>query len=117
MQAPHRLRNGDRFIIGHYIIVAALDADQPEIPTARRALPDLHRRPDYQQLWASEHRLAPPISRAELRPPREMAAPVNPDFLDWAADVPDPFDAAPVPPIRDAPAGRPPVTAARCRQR
>src|SRR6478752_4339657 len=97
MQAPHRLRGGDRFVIGHYIIAVALDAHQPEIAAAPSASAAPAVTPGYQELWASEHEVAPPISRAELRPPREMAAPVNPDFLDWAADVPNPFNAPPAP--------------------
>ena len=108
MQAPHRLRNGDRFTIGHYIIAVALDADQAETPSAVGA-PAPQQIPAYQQLWANEHELAPPIDRAQLKAPREMSSPVNPDFLDWAADVPNPFTAPPSPPIpapRPAPAPR-----------
>src|SRR4029077_15424816 len=34
MQAPPCLRTGDRFTIGHYIIAAAVDAEQAEAPAA-----------------------------------------------------------------------------------
>jgi type VI secretion system protein ImpI len=87
MQAPHRLRTGDRFTIGHYIIAVALDADPGEavsqalVPSPARA---------YENLWTADYEAAPPIERAQLRAPRERPAPVNPDFLDWAADVPPP---------------------------
>jgi type VI secretion system protein ImpI len=93
MQAPHCLRTGDRFTIGHYIIAAAVDAEQAEAPAASGVPPP--QVPAYQELWANEHEVAPPIDRAQLRPPREQAAPINPDFLDWAADVPNPFNAPP----------------------
>jgi type VI secretion system protein ImpI len=95
MQAPHRLRNGDRFTIGHYIIAVTLDADQADVD-ASPAAPSPPA-PAYQELWVNQQDLAPPIDRAHLKAPRERAAPINPDFLDWAADVPSPdsFNAAP----------------------
>lgn len=91
MQAPHRLRNGDRFVVGHYIIAATVDAEEQLM-----AVPGPLRQPapNYQELWVSDD-VAPPIDRASLRPSRDR--PTNPDFLDWAADVPgvgagiDPF--------------------------
>src|SRR3954466_14688144 len=88
MQAPHRLRTGDRFTIGHYIIAVMLEEEQTEAQSAATAPPQT---PDYQALWADEHVLAAPIERAELKGGRDAAAPIHPDFLDWAADVPDPF--------------------------
>jgi type VI secretion system protein ImpI len=108
MQAPHRLRNGDRFTIGHYIIAVALDAEQADTPPPADA-PAPQQSLAYQELWANDHELPPPIDRAQLKPPRERASPVNPDFLDWAADVPNPFNAPPSPPVpapRAAPASR-----------
>jgi type VI secretion system protein ImpI len=110
MQAPHRLRTGDRFTIGHYIIAVALDADQAEAPAAA-GVPTAPQIPSYQQLWESEHELPPPIDRAQLKPAREMASPVNPDFLDWAADVPNPFNAAPSSPVSAPRPARPPLRA------
>ena len=89
MQAPHRLRNGDRFTIGHYIIAVALDADQAEAATGPAVPAPAPQAPAYQELWANQPDLAPPIDRAHLKAPRERAAPINPDFLDWAADVPN----------------------------
>src|SRR6185295_1635212 len=89
MQAPHRLSNGDRFTIGHYIIAVALDGVQGEVPAAA-PVPMPEAAKAYQDPWANPEDIAPPIDRAQLRGPRERPAPVNPDFLDWAADVPDP---------------------------
>jgi type VI secretion system protein ImpI len=105
MQAPHRLRNGDRFVIGHYIIGVALDGD-----TADAGPPGLPGPPGpsgpqpasaYQEMWNNQPDIAPPIDRNALKAPRERNAPVNPDFLDWAADVPnaDPFGASASPPM------------------
>src|SRR3954452_25579665 len=64
MQAPHRLRNGERFTVGHYIIAVTLEEEQTEAQSAATAPPQT---PDYQALWADEHVLAPPIERAELK--------------------------------------------------
>src|SRR6266566_2210806 len=60
LKAAHRLRNGDRFVIGQYIIAAALEEEAAE-----------------------------PSDPQQLKGPRD-AAPVRPDFLDWAVDVPTP---------------------------
>jgi len=93
MQGPHRLRNGDRFAVGHYIIAVALDGEAevaaPVPAPGEGAMPP--RAPDYQELWSMSGDSAPPIDRKELRPARE-ASPLRPDFLDWAADVPVPLD-------------------------
>jgi type VI secretion system protein ImpI len=43
-------------------------------------------------LWREADDAAPPLDRALLQTPRERAAPVKADFLDWAADVPETFD-------------------------
>ena len=44
--------------------------------------------PNYQELWANDGSVPPPIDRAALKPPKARSS-NNPDFLDWAADVPD----------------------------
>jgi type VI secretion system protein ImpI len=108
MQAPHCLRNGDRFTIGHYIIAAAVEGEQGTTPSAA-GLAAPQQVAAYQELWATEHEMAPPIDRAQLKAPREQSAPVNPDFLDWAADVPNPFSApaSPAPASTPVPAPRP----------
>lgn len=106
MQAPHRLRHGDRFNIGHYIIVAAVDAEPGEVATTGGMAPGA---PSYQEIWDNPQDAAPPVDRSYLRTPKERAAPVNPDFLDWAADVPNPDR---IPPAAQ-PFAPPPAPAAR----
>jgi type VI secretion system protein ImpI len=89
MQAPHRLRTGDRFAIGQYIIAVAVDGEGEDAGASpvQAAPPPVNAA--YEELWASPEGVAPPIDRAQLRAPRDRAAPVKPDFLDWATDVPD----------------------------
>jgi type VI secretion system protein ImpI len=87
MQAPHRLRDGDRFAIGHYIIAVTLDAEQGELSGSQPPAA-VERQPDYEAIWDNPSGVAPPIGRDQLRAPRDRPLPVNPDFLDWAADVP-----------------------------
>jgi type VI secretion system protein ImpI len=112
MQAPHRLRNGDRFVIGHYIIAVELDG---EIADAGPAPVRPAQAVDYQEMWSNQADIAPPIDRNALKPPRERPAPVNPDFLDWAADgsrtAADADAASPLPAATVAPA--PPTTMGR----
>jgi type VI secretion system protein ImpI len=92
MQAPHRLRDGDRFVVGNYIVVAKVDGDG----TASRdaAAPAAAPAVDYVELWTNHGEVAPPIAAKELRPP-QARAPAGPDFLDWAVDIPEPPQAAP----------------------
>jgi type VI secretion system protein ImpI len=95
MQTPRRLQTGDRFTIGHYIIAAAVEGEAeaaPAVPAESKAAP-----PSIQvDLWALPGEAAPPIDPRHLKVARE-AAPVRPDFLDWAADVPDPAAGYPMP--------------------
>src|SRR5262249_21584095 len=88
MQAPRRLRTGDRFTIGHYIIAAAVEGDEASVPAAG---PSAAAAAAQRDLWAAPGDVPPPIDPKQLRPPRELA-PVRPDFLDWAADVPNAFE-------------------------
>jgi type VI secretion system protein ImpI len=85
LKAPHRLRNGDRFVVGQYIIAAALEeeAAEPNEVAAPRAPSRV------EDLWNGGPDAADPIDPRQLKGPRD-AAPVRPDFLDWAADVPIP---------------------------
>jgi len=89
MQAPHRLRTGDRFVVGHYIIVATLDGEEAVATDAAQPAPSPAA--NYHELWSVDAVAAPPIDRALLKPAKERQ--VHQDFLDWAADVPDPFQA------------------------
>ena len=98
MHAPHRLRNGDRFTVGHYIVAVTLDGAEEASEEGPRSVPrssvnvSNNQAPwNDEQLWASEGAVPPPINPKELRPARQDA-PVHPDFLDWSADVSDPFD-------------------------
>jgi type VI secretion system protein ImpI len=112
MRGPHRLRTGDRFIIGQYIILAELDTEggaergfaaSPAAPTGMAA--------QYENLWTDEGGVAPPIDPKQLKIPAEAARPVHAEFLDWAASVPsaDPLRPPPVSqPMQTPQAGQPP---------
>jgi type VI secretion system protein ImpI len=84
LKAPHRLRDGDRFVIGQYIIAATMDK---EVAEAREAAPARTSRDD--NLWDGGPDAADPVDPRELKGPHD-AVPVRPDFLDWAVDVPVP---------------------------
>ena len=94
MPTPRRLRTGDRFTIGHYIIASTVEGEVEAQPTpaAESAIapPPIH-----EDLWAlpGDGPPAPPIDPRHLKAPRD-SAPLRPDFLDWAADVPHPLDGA-----------------------
>ena len=120
MQAPHRLRSGDRFTVGHYIIAVAVEGEgeaQGAAPSAAPAPAPFPPRGE-QEYWGNEGEVAPPIDPRELKDAKK-SLPVNPDFLDWAADVPNPFQAPSPPPspsygspVRGAPAPLPPFSPA-----
>jgi type VI secretion system protein ImpI len=94
LQAPHRLRNGDRIEIGHYII--AVSVDGAEAHEADSGAAAGRARSGGGEFWGPAGEAAPPIPRNDLRPPRETR-PVRPDFLDWAVDAPAPSFDAPFP--------------------
>jgi type VI secretion system protein ImpI len=97
MRGPHRLRDGDKLVIGQYVVGVSLDSDgavAPGIPAGFGA-PVLQQHAGYQELWTNDREVAPPIDPQQLKIAREAARPVNPGFLDWAAGVPEP-DALPV---------------------
>jgi len=83
LKAPHRINDGDRFAIGHYIIVADVD-DQGAGPEVQPAAGPQR----YEELWDATD-AAPPIDPKQLKAPRDLK-PVRPDFLDWAVDVTPP---------------------------
>ena len=85
LKAPHRLRNGDRFIIGQYVIAVTLDDEAAD----REPHEPLAAAPRQDDLWGGVSDAAVPVDPRQLKAPRD-AAPVRPDFLDWAADVPAP---------------------------
>jgi type VI secretion system protein ImpI len=92
MSTPHRLRNGDRFTVGHYIVAVTVEGEEGSAQAAPQSA-----RPaaaaNYEELWASQGDVPPPIDPKQLKAARQDA-PVHSDFLDWAADVPDPFHAS-----------------------
>lgn len=93
MGAPHRLRDGDRFVVGHYIIAVSLDGSEAKdasSPDAVQSGAFVQRHADYREIWDNDRNSPPPISPQQLRTPREAPRPVNPGFLDWAAAVPEP---------------------------
>ncbi|MBR0869384.1 type VI secretion system-associated FHA domain protein TagH [Bradyrhizobium tropiciagri] len=111
MRGAHRLRNGDRLVIGHYVIVVSLDLDEPGEASpshgAQQQAPLARQHADYQELWAADRDVPPPIDPQQLKKPREAARPINPEFLDWAASVPpagvDPVRYSPQLPQREPP--------------
>ncbi|MDK9695576.1 MAG: type VI secretion system-associated FHA domain protein TagH [Siculibacillus sp.] len=93
LNGPHRLRNGDRLLIGNYIIV--VEDDQAGEAPSRPPRPEVTPRPVAadEDLWAVPSSV-PPGNRQEfvIRP----ETPRKPDFLDQVFDVPT--AAAPPPP-------------------
>ncbi|ACL57986.1 type VI secretion system-associated FHA domain protein TagH [Methylobacterium nodulans] len=93
MAGPHRLRDGDRFEIGRYIIAVRVEGEagesQAPAPAARAPEPVA---PDAYWLPAGE--AAAPIPAAELRPAR-ASRPVHAGFDEWIVDVLPPLPAAP----------------------
>jgi len=83
LREPHKLRDGDRFAVGHYIIVAAVDG---EGSGGGAEAPPPSAQPTYEDIWNPVGEVAPPIDPKQLKAPRDLQ-PVRPDFLDWAADV------------------------------
>ena len=84
MSEPHRLRNGDRLVIGHYIVAVAVDGDEAESRPARVVKPAS----GDADLWSLGESAPPPIDPRELRVAQQR--PQGSDFLDWAVDVPQP---------------------------
>jgi type VI secretion system protein ImpI len=101
MHAPQRLRTGDRFAVGHYIVAVTVEGEEGPSASAPPAPP-----PDYQRLWSREGEIVPPpIDPKQLKSAR-LDKPVYSDFLDWAADVPNPVP-SPEAPYSVSPAAQP----------
>ena len=93
MGEPHRLRNGDHIVIGHYVVNVSLDPDEGIAAGSRsadRGSAVSQQHADYRELWTGDRDAPPPIDPQQLKIAREAARPVNPGFLDWAAAVPEP---------------------------
>ena len=96
LKAPHKLRDGDRFLVGHYIIVANVSGQSrsTEAPSEiSNSAP-----PRYDDLWEPVDEVAPPIDARQLRAARDLQ-PVKPDFLDWAVDLQPPRPGPPSRPL------------------
>jgi type VI secretion system protein ImpI len=92
MRSPHQLKNGDRLVIGQYIVAVSLDAassPSPERNLAGSSGQVSQQHAAYPEIWTSDKDAPPPIDRQQIKMARETARPVNPDFLDWAAGVPE----------------------------
>ena len=91
MRSPHELKNGDRLVIGQYIVGVSLDGDSRSMSDKNSAGIELvaQQPAAYPELWANDADAPPPIDRQQMKMARETARPVNPDFLDWAAGVPE----------------------------
>jgi type VI secretion system protein ImpI len=83
LKAPYRLRNGDRFAVGHYIIAVELDEEVIPLTAPSASIPAV----DYAAIWSSTENLPAPIDPKELKGSNDLR-PLQPDFLDWAVDVP-----------------------------
>jgi type VI secretion system protein ImpI len=94
LKAPHKLSDGDRFLIGHYIILTNISG-QPAAAAAFETAGG-SASPDYENLWEPVGEAAPPIEARQLKASRDLH-PVKPDFLDWAVDLhpPRPGPASP----------------------
>lgn len=103
MSTPHRLRSGDRFAVGHYLVAVAVEGEEgaAEPASSQNAAPAPAAAEGYQDFWGNQGDVPPPIDPKQLKPARN--ARVHSDFLDWAADVPDPLHAPaasyPAPPL------------------
>jgi type VI secretion system protein ImpI len=109
LKGPHRLRTGDRLVIGHYIIAVRVDGE------SSAAEQRVQQPVAYPDLWNPSDDAAPPVDASQIRAPAERPAALRPDFLDWAADVPDLADRQGGPSQRGAPPaddtwGAPPPT-------
>jgi type VI secretion system protein ImpI len=90
LKGPHLLRNGDRLVIGQYIVAAVVDGEGAPAPPA----PETQPAAAYNDLWTPTEQAAPPVDKSLVMSPREAPAPLRPDFLDWAAEVPHNLEGA-----------------------
>jgi type VI secretion system protein ImpI len=90
LPAPYRLRSGDRFTVGHYIVAVTVEGEEAAQANAMPAPPPL----GYHELWTDQGEIVPPpIDPKQLKAAR-LNKPIHSDFLDWASDVPNPVPAA-----------------------
>ncbi|MBN8937788.1 MAG: FHA domain-containing protein, partial [Rhizobiales bacterium] len=89
LKEPHRLRNGERLVIGQYIVAVDIEGEEASAPVQQMQPPA-----SYDDLWTPTEPAAPPVDRSAVQSPREAPRPLTSDFLDWASDVPDPLAGA-----------------------
>jgi len=83
LPVPYRIRHGDRFLIGHYIISASIEGQTADAaPVTAPASPA-----SYDEIWSAVGDIAPPMNPKHLKPNRD-SGPMKADFLEWAVDVP-----------------------------
>src|SRR5215469_9297492 len=63
MQAPRRLRTGDRFTIGHYTIAATVEGEADVASPSHEPAPA----PSHHDLWSLSGEAPPPIDPRQLR--------------------------------------------------
>src|SRR3954467_14422350 len=68
LKAPHRLRNGDRFVIGQYVIAAMLEEEFAEVGAEVSDAASSYAPPAGQDVWNAEP-LAAPIDPKQLKAP------------------------------------------------
>jgi len=70
MRGPHRLRDGDRLTIGHYIIGVSLENEagggSPNHEAQLRE-PSVQQHADYGELWTADRDIPPPIDPQLLK--------------------------------------------------
>jgi len=82
LPVPYRIRDGDQFVIGHYVVSASIRGGAAEAPAAA-----VESRPSYEDIWQAVGEVAQPINPNQLKSQRELR-PARADFLEWAIDVP-----------------------------
>jgi len=89
MRSPYQLKDGDRLIIGHYIIAAALDGE--DALGVRRGSPEMSAgsRPVAEaDLWGSERPAASPADLYESRSSRDATPSAQSASADWTTGAP-----------------------------
>lgn len=82
LPVPYRIRDGDRFIIGHYLISASIQGGAADAPATVA-----ESKPNYDDIWHAVGDVAQPINPKQLKSQHELR-PARADFLEWAIDVP-----------------------------
>jgi type VI secretion system protein ImpI len=83
LPVPYRIRNGDRFVIGHYVVVASIAGETADATPVAAAVSNL----SYDEIWNEVGEVAPPMNPKQLKPGCELR-PMKADFLEWAVDIP-----------------------------